>query len=307
MNDPLGDRRWVALASDAMAFLRMLPDRFVHMVFTSPPYEACRLYDECGFKLRGQAWVDWLRPIVVEAARVSSGLVFVNMASPVDDFRYSAAVEWLVCDLTRSDGLVCGPSPFAWVKSANHEDAEGNGQPGSGGPQYQRRDWEPVYSFALPDRLPLAWSDSTAFGHPPKFTAGGPPSHRGRDGNRKGTPKRCRDDRRGGHARTTQYHPPAISNPGNVVRAAVGGGKLGHPIAHKGDAPMPLALAERFVCWYAPPDGIVLDMFCGTGTTLQAAWMHGRRFVGCDVRQSQINLCERRMASVTPSLFLEHS
>lgn len=61
---------------------------------------------------------------------------------------------------------------------------------------------------------------------------------------------------------------------------------------------MPLAVAERFVRWYCPPDGVVLDPFAGSGTTCHAAFIHGRRFVGCDLRESQVELLGRRMASV---------
>ena len=66
---------------------------------------------------------------------------------------------------------------------------------------------------------------------------------------------------------------------------------------------MSLAVAERFVCWFCPPSGVVLDCFSGSGTTCHAAVMHGRRFVGADVRESQVELCRRRMAGVTPTLF----
>jgi hypothetical protein len=33
--------------------------------------------------------------------------------------------------------------------------------------------------------------------------------------------------------------------------------------------------------------GIVLDPFCGSGTTLAAAWKAGRRGIGCDLRSGE--------------------
>lgn len=300
-----------------------------------------------------------MRPIVCEMCR-TGGLVFLNMSSPVAGWSYSPAVEWLVADLTRLDGIVCGPSPYAWVKSENRDDADGNATPGSGSKHYQRRDWEPIYCFALEDRLPGPgrdfWSDNTAFGKPPAYGAGGEFSTRTVDGSRvndpwktasrggsgcggrrpngskmqgplanaPGTSRRangerkavkrdqlkrtaisCGHDANGDMATEDAYLPPPISNPGNVIRAPVGGGKLGHPLAHEGEAPMSLFVAERFVCWFAPPNSIVGDPFTGTGTTPHAAKLHGRRFIGCDVRQSQVDLTTRRMATVTPSLFSE--
>lgn len=92
-----------------------------------------------------------------------------------------------------------------------------------------------------------------------------------------------------------EFLPPAISNAGNVLRVRVGGG-------HEGEAPMSLGVAERFVCWFCPPTGKVGDMFCGTSTTGHAALIHGRQFTGCDLRQSQIDISRRRLASITPAL-----
>lgn len=305
---------------DAAALVAAVPDRAVDLVFTSPPYSDARTYERGmpggkKFKLRGQAWVDWLAPIVADCCRVSRGLVAVNMAGVVRQHKYEPTVEWLVADLTRSHGLVCGPSPYAWVK---------NGTPGSGGKKYHRRDWEPVYCFALPDRIPLAWADPLAFGHPPKYAPGGAFSSRTAGGNRvnrfgmttghdNGT-RRANGGRReggkpdgprmetkrrpNGEMYEKRYDPPAVANPGNVCRIHVGGGNLGHKSAHDGEAPMPLALAERFVCWYVPPAGTVLDCFAGTGTTIHAAVIHGRMGLGFDIREGQVAIARRRLATV---------
>lgn len=327
-----GDERWSCDCMDALAWLRSLPDRAVSLGFFSPPYEGQRTYG-IDFKRIGQVWVDWMREIIRECCRVSAGLVIVNASCPVRNHSYSPALEWLISDLTRLDGIVCGPSPHAWVKSANHEDADGNATPGSGGERYQRRDWEPLYSFCLPDRLPLAWSDNTAFGKPPKYGIGGAMSNRNVDGKRanalapKGgntmgkngvrrpnAPGASRRNEGGQAAMATcgsqngdnvskpNYAEPKIANPGNVIRAPVGGGKLGCAIAHDGEAPMSLHVAERIVCWYAAPDSIVCDPFSGTGTTADACAVHGRRFIGCDIRESQVRLCQRRLRSVTPAM-----
>jgi hypothetical protein len=331
--------RWAAVCGDAAEVLPHWPDRSVDLVFFSPPYEAQRTY-QAGmpkgkkFKLSQQGWVDWLAPIVVQCGRLSRGLVCVNMSSPVVDRKYTAAVEWLVADLTRVHGLVCGPAPYAWVKAA--------GTPGSGRQHYQRRDWEPVYAFALPDRMTggpegecLFWTDNTAFGAPPKYAPGGEFSHRRTDGTRvnqwgsgpnwMGGEKRpdgtTQQAGRKGHRILSRrrpydvmgdsvYSPPAIANPGNVIgkdasdvlRIDVGGNHLGSKKSHKGEAPMPVGVAERFVCWFCPPDGIVLDPFCGTGTTLDAAVSHGRRGIGLDVRQSQVDITNERLEGVTPPL-----
>lgn len=290
-----GGRQWWCQQSEALAFLRALPDSSVDLVFTSPPYTDARSYGVSAAR-RSAEWVEWMRPIVVEACRVSRGLVFFNISDSVRKFRYQNGPEWLHADLTRLDGLHA-VRPYIWVKSGPGFDDRGNGQPGSGGPHFHRNDYEPVYGYAQPHKLPPAWSDNTAFGEPPLYGAGGPTSHRNKDGNRKAHTKRVAGAD-GDVMRVQHYVPPELSNPGNVIRCRVGGGHLGHDLAHESEAPMPLGVAERFVRWFCPPDGITCDPFTGSGTTAHAAILHGRRFVGCDLRESQVELCGRRMNSV---------
>lgn len=288
---------------DCVPIMRTFPARMFSATFFSPPFQDKRLYPPLNFKLKGQNWVDWMIPVVIESARVTDGIVFVNMSSGVENHSYVPAVEWLVSDLTRNCGLVCAQSPYAWLKMEDRDDARPNGQPGSGGKRYHRRDWEPIYCFALPDRLPVKWSDNEAFGAPPLATSfGGEFSNRDAEGIRANArkPKKPRTIFRpdgitkGAHDRDICK----IANAGNIIRAPVGGGKLGHPLAHETDAPFPLALAERFVRWFVPPDGKILDPMAGSGTTAQAAEENGREWVCIDVRESQRDLTKRRFETV---------
>jgi len=74
-----------------------------------------------------------------------------------------------------------------------------------------------------------------------------------------------------------------------------GGGNIGDELAHENEAPFPEFLAEFFIRSFCPPDGIVLDPFMGSGTTLAVATKHGRRSVGIDARESQLDLTRRRL------------
>src|SRR5262245_21924931 len=130
--------RFEVHCGDCLGVLTQLRRDSFGLVVTSPPYERRRTYG-IDFTLRGQAWVDWMVPRVVELCRVTRGLVCVNMAGHVRRFRYSPVVEWLVADLTRHHGIAVGPPPYAYVRS---------GSSGSGGKHYHRQKWEPVYCFA---------------------------------------------------------------------------------------------------------------------------------------------------------------
>lgn len=98
------------------------------------------------------------------------------------------------------------------------------------------------------------------------------------------------------------YEPPTKANPGNLVKCVVGGGVMGSKLAHENEAPYPLSLAERFVRSFCPPNGIVFDGFSGSGTTLHAALLHGRRVIAVDVRESQCDVMRRRAAEAIAQL-----
>jgi site-specific DNA-methyltransferase (adenine-specific) len=57
----------------------------------------------------------------------------------------------------------------------------------------------------------------------------------------------------------------------------------------------PLALLERIVRASSCPGGLVVDPFCGSGTTLVAATRLGRRYVGCDTSPLAIEVTRTRL------------
>ena len=65
--------------------------------------------------------------------------------------------------------------------------------------------------------------------------------------------------------------------------------RLGYPTQK------PQALLERIISASTNPGGLVLDPFCGRGTTIHAAQKLGRHWVGIDVTYLAINLIKRRL------------
>jgi site-specific DNA-methyltransferase (adenine-specific) len=57
----------------------------------------------------------------------------------------------------------------------------------------------------------------------------------------------------------------------------------------------PLALLERIVRSSSPQGGVVLDPFCGCGTTVEAAERLGRTWVGIDISYLAIDIVEKRL------------
>lgn len=265
---------------DCLDVLRALPDRCVDLVFGSPPYEDARTYG-IAFSLRGQDWVDWMVERWREMQRVSRGAVVMVVEGKTSKFRWSATPALLMADLHRAGLWLRKPPAFHRV-----------GIPGSGGPDWFRNDYE---FCVVTSRGKLPWADPTACGHRPKWAPGGDPSHRMKNGRRvhKLHTKADADGKR-----VPGYTVPAKANPGNVIHCKVGGGRMGSQLSHENEAPFPESLAERFVLSFVRPGGLVLDPFCGSGTTAAVAEKHGRRWLGIDVRPSQVDLTQRRIEEV---------
>lgn len=291
---------------DSLALLERLADDSVDLIVTSPPYEDARTYGiDC--KLKGEEWVDWALVRYLECVRVCRGLVVWVVEGRTRQFRWSATPALLMADLHRA-GVKLRKPPVYYR----------SGIPGSGGPDWLRNDWE-FCICSSKGRLP--WSDSTAMGEPPKWNPGGPPTHRKKNGDRVNvvSAKEVKDSVEpkvaaamageiagklhtksdGDKMRVQCYTPPEIANPGNIIRCTVGKGRMGHDLYHENEAPYPEYLPEFFIRSFCPPDGLVLDPFCGSGTTLCVAKALGRSYIGFDVRQSQKELSEKRLADPT--------
>jgi hypothetical protein len=300
---------WRVDQADCLDWLAALPEGCADLCFFSPPYEQARLYLENGQDLgiaRGtDEWVAWMLDVFRACRRVCRGLVACVCEGRQRDYRYSAGPLLLAADLHRAGFCLRKPAIFRRVSY------------GKAGPDWLRNDYELILCATRGDRLP--WSDPTACGHPPKYKPGGAMSYRTQDGSRVNG-KRHTKRRADGTTERQVYKPPEIANPGNVIQqtytaqevadllaergdvvdCSVGGGRMGSPLAHKNEAPFPEKLVDFFVKSFCPPGGLVIDPFCGSGTTGAVAVRLGRRFLGCDLRQSQVDLSRRRLSAETP-------
>lgn len=292
-----GESRWAVVQGDCVEVMASLPADSVSLCFGSPPYVGARLYLENGVDLgiarEAEPWASWMVEVYRACLRVSVGLTAMVVEGSTNDFSYDAAPFLLMADLRRAGVTLRKPAVYRRI-----------GIPGSGGPDWLRNDWEPIICATRGGKLP--WSDNTACGQPWKFALGGECTHRGVDGRRR-VKRHTTQGGPNGDPRTVvrEMAIPAKANPGNVIDCRVGGGLMGSNLAHVNEAPFPESLAEFFVLSFCPPGGIVLDPFAGSGTTLASAVKHGRRAIGIDLRQSQVELTKRRLSGVTPSLFSE--
>jgi site-specific DNA-methyltransferase (adenine-specific) len=74
--------------------------------------------------------------------------------------------------------------------------------------------------------------------------------------------------------------------------------KVGHP------APFPIELPYRLIQLYTFKDEVVLDPFCGSGSTCIAALKTGRHYIGYDTEEEYVELAQRRIKEYREQLGL---
>ena len=256
--------------ADASEMCDVLAGRNVRLVIGSPPYVGKgERYPGGGKPWVAEDWVPWMVDVIQRSLVVAPVVAFV-----VNDCyrggRYIPAVAMLEAACYAA-GIVA-ERPLVWSKNAppNRKDWWGNGT-------------ERIVAFKRCAAGVPTWNwESIAT--PPKFTNGGAFSQRDSKGAR----------RKGG-----EYPKSKLARPHDLLRATVGGGHLGHPLAHKNEAPYPEKLVIPIIAALTDPADIVFDPFNGSGTTCAAALKLGRSAIGFDNRASQIELAARRIVDET--------
>jgi modification methylase len=225
-----------------------LPDCSIHLMVTSPPYNAGKEYDQ---DLTLDEYRALLRRAFAETYRVlvSGGRACINLAN-LGRKPYIPLHAYVTQDMLDIGFLMRGE--IIWNKA------------GSASPSTAWGSWRSAANPVLRDihEYILVFSKET-FARPGK----GRQSSLGRDDFLEWT--------------KSVWTFPAVS-----ARS------VGHP------APFPEELPRRLIELYTFQDDVVLDPFCGSGTTCMAAKRLGRHYIGYDVDKDYAALARRRLAQV---------
>jgi site-specific DNA-methyltransferase (adenine-specific)/site-specific DNA-methyltransferase (cytosine-N4-specific) len=262
-------RNQLILGNCLVELQKLLP-RSVDLVLGSPPYaEKGERYGKGSKPWPTEEWIEWMFQVTMASLSVSRNLVIWIVNGSVKNGHYLPACEGLVYRLYKEAAVMC-ERPCIWHKNAppNRRDWFGN-------------DWE--YCLVFRPEGGNRYFDAASISSPPKYSRGGRFRQRTKTG-----------DRRLGN----EYPTNALARPRDVIRATVGGGHMGSKLAHINVAPFPESIVEPFVLSCCPSNGIVLDPFCGSGTTLAVAERRRRRWIGIDQDPQMIALSRNRVNEV---------
>lgn len=261
--------------SDALTYLRTLPDESINCCVTSPPYFGLRDYGtdgQIGLETTPAEYVTALVAVFREVRRVlrSDGVVWLNIGDSYEDKRRIMIPARLAIAL-QDDGYWLRDE-IVWHKP--------NPMPSSVTDRTTSAH-EMVYLLTKQSRY---WYDAEAVAEPAVGTGGGDfmpalkqvqPEH-------------------GGESRTGRWarrnHPEATTR---NLRSVWTINTEAFPASHF--AVMPTKLVERCILAGCPDGGIVLDPFMGAGTVALVAQRLNRHWIGCDLNPEYVRLATMRV------------
>lgn len=260
------------IAGDCLDVLRGVPDGSVALVVTSPPYADAREQSYGG--ITPDAYAEWFAPRAVEFKRLlaADGTFILNIKERVVAGVRHRYVRDLL-DLMEESGWLF-TEEWIWHKK--------NTAPGKW-PNRFRDAWEHLFQFNVRRNF---YMDQDAVRVPVGGWAKGRLS-------RLSAKDRTRDSSAtGSHfakdvskwvGRDTVY-------PSNVLHLASECRNQGH------SAVFPVALPDFFIRLFSKEGDLVLDPFCGSGTTGVAAVRLRRRFLGVEIVAAFSEASKRRIA-----------
>jgi len=251
---------------DAMVLSKTVPNDFVDLVVTSPPYANTLSYGENVKIYDGDTYVDWFMPLIMEIGRFlkPSGSFILNINDKISDRQRDTYAFELISRLAKESNLILHDR-YVWYKKTTLP---------TGGDKRLNDRSEYIFHFVKDKDAYEAYTDDVRVPYKESSLR------------RYKTPVQSNDTvRPDGTTFNTEkiVIPNALgTKPCGVfrfdTRCAFKGGK--HP------APFHPVLPEWFMQWLTKPGGVVLDPFLGCGTTAHAALVLDRNWIGFEINDT---------------------
>jgi site-specific DNA-methyltransferase (cytosine-N4-specific) len=282
------------------------PNESIDMCLTSPPYWGLRDYGhggQYGLEKTPEEYIDKMISVFHEVKRVlkKEGTLWLNIgdtyfsktdaSSPfpsrpaqkdkyvMGDYRFSGMKEKCLCMIPErlawsliQDGWILR-NKIVWYKP--------NGMPSSVTDRFSNK-WEYIFLFSKSQKY---YFDLDAVREATISPPGTSSSDKGFVSNvtEHSSLRRLNQDT------VRQWHPLG-KNPGDVFKIPT------QPFPEAHFAVFPPKLCEKPIKAGCPEGGIVLDPFCGAGTTLYMAQEMKRNYIGIDINQEFIKMSDKRTA-----------
>lgn len=278
--DILGEQ-YELLQGDVLEKLKGLKDKTFDCIITSPPYNLGISYgDKKISKVNDnkpqEEYLEWIKTVFTECKRVlkDEGSLFLNVG-------YSNMNPWVAMDVAQQlRGVYQLQNVFTWVKNISVDDKSyGHFKP-INSQRFVTPTNESIFHFTKSGKIKL---HRLAIGVPYEYKS-----------NLKERKKKKKKELKAGELK------PDVRCRGNTwfvryktIQNKKERGK--HP------ASFPIELAEMCLklSFGEETNGIVLDPFLGTGTTLVAAKKLGFRGVGIDIVSEYLEFASKRLESIT--------
>lgn len=299
---------------------KYIPDESIDLIYIDPPFNSSRNYEVFWGEAQERrafqdrfgdvtTYMDWMRPRIRELHRV---------LKPTGSFWYHCdnhASHYIKVELDRLFGFDSFRNEITWVRSLPHNDPKRFGRSRDSvfwysvssnatfNPQYRPQKQASVKAHYRPDEEGRQFRLASLLapgGRGPRY------AYKGFERNWRFTPEHMQELEAQGLIAYDPDEPDILpsrilyldNSKGALVQDhwddikpinAMAKERLGYPTQK------PLALLERIVLATSNPGDVVLDAFCGCGTTLEAAAKHKRKWIGIDFSPTACRVMAERL------------
>jgi len=252
--------------ADALDFLKALPDNCVDLHVSSPPYNLSKNYDGSDDAMLFMEYIGWQMAIIAQIARTlkPGGTVVYQVGMTKDDDGNRYMLDELLSPLMRQAKLTF-QDRIVWLSQ--------HGATPKDHPHLVNR-YETALVFSKGEQA--AWNPN-AIRIPQKY-----PGKKAFRGPNKGSYS--------GHP--LGAHPSDVWHITHVMH--------NHPENTDHPAQFPIEFPRRAILAYTNVDGLVCDIFNGSGSTQIACLRTGRNFIGSDLAYEDLRVARLRGEHMEP-------
>jgi len=264
------------ICGDCLDVMRKMPDGYVDLVVTSPPYADNRKNTYGGISPDG--YVEWFTPISREILRIlkNTGTFIINIKEKVVNGERSTYVLELILEMRKHGWL--WTEEFIWHKK--------NSFPGKWSNRF-RDSWERCLQFNKSKNFAM-YQDAV------KVPIGSWAQSRLKNLSETDLIRDNAKNNSGFGKKVANWLNKDMVYPTNVLHLSTECSNKNHSAA------FPEELPSWFIKLFSKENDIVLDPFVGSGTTAVAAKKLNRNYIGIDVVREYCDLCKINLEKTEP-------